>query len=104
MACLSRELGYRDVLERWSREWSLDYRPTVSRPTTATAAGWDDAVGRVDRVLTGLLAAGDLDVDRSVAYLCGNDGMITTVRQLLIGQGLSDIAIHSERFAPAAAA
>lgn len=98
------ELGYRDELEGWSRQGTLDYRPTISRPTAADDTGWDGAVGRVDGVLADLLAARDIDVDRSVAYVCGNDGMIATIRQMLVRAGMPETSIHSERFAPAAAA
>ncbi len=98
------ELGYREELERSSMRGSLDYRPTISRPPTTGDVGWDGAVGRVDRVLLDLLAAGTIDVLGSVAYLCGNDGMIATVRELLVHAGMPETSIHSERFAPAAAA
>ncbi len=98
------ELGYRDELERWSREGSVEYRPTISRPDHATGAPWHGAVGRVDRVLLEMLTADASTVARSVAYLCGNDGMIAGIRELLVRAGMPETSIHSERFAPAAAA
>ncbi len=94
------ELGYRDQLGRWSSQGWLDYRPSISRPAAAVNDGWDGAIGRVDRLLDDLLTGRGGEASRSVAYLCGNDGMIEASRQVLLRHGMPEAAIHAERFTP----
>jgi ferredoxin/flavodoxin---NADP+ reductase len=98
------ELGYRDQLEQWVSQGWLDYRPSVSRPAAAVNAGWDGATGRVDRQLDDLLDGRGPDAARSIAYLCGNDGMIEAARTTLVRHGVPETSIHAERFTPAPAA
>ena len=87
---------------RWSSEGWLDYRPSISRP----AAAVNDAAGTARSVawtglLEDLLAGRGDEATRSVAYLCGNDGMIEASRQVLLRHGMPEAAIHTERFTPA---
>lgn len=92
-ASYSRDLGYRDELERLAREHGLHYLPTVSRPREE--ANWTGAVGRAEDFfkadrLPALedslgLERGAFRPDRVGVLICGLQGTIgATVERLLV--------------------
>lgn len=94
------ELAYRDRFERWRSDRAVGYVPTVSRPDAAADAGWPGRTGRVDAILDEVWATHRLAADATVAYLCGNPGMIATATRVLSGLGLPGDAIRSEHYWP----
>jgi ferredoxin/flavodoxin---NADP+ reductase len=90
------EIAYRDSLARPGS--GVTYLPAVSRPDAARRAGWAGAVGRVRVVLADRWVDLGLDPLDTVAYLCGNPGMIDGTRTLLREMGLPAEAIRSEEF------
>ena len=95
------ELAYRDRFERWSDDRSVSYVPAISRPDASTNAGWRGRTGRVDTILDEVVTTHDLVPHASVAYLCGNPGMIAAATRVLSALGLPDDAIRSEHYWPA---
>ncbi len=89
------ELTYADVLRRRARD---GYLPAVSRPEAAQRCGWTGLVGRVGAVILDRWSSLGLDPRETVAYLCGNPGMVADVRALLEAQGLPAAAIHAEEY------
>jgi ferredoxin--NADP+ reductase len=69
------EFGYREELERFSREapW-FTYVPTVSRPWED--ASWKGEVGRVDELIRKYADNWGCMGTNSIAYLCGHPEMI----------------------------
>jgi ferredoxin/flavodoxin---NADP+ reductase len=69
------EFGYREELERFSREapW-FTYVPTVSRPWED--ADWKGEVGRVDDLIRKYADHWGCTAATSIAYLCGHPEMI----------------------------
>ena len=93
------ELAHADRLAAWfARGLPLDYRPTVSRPDDPRNTDWVGLTGRVDAQLEGLLAAGDLAVASTHAYLCGNPAMIEACATVLVGAGFPSGSITVEQF------
>lgn len=93
------ELAYRDRLERWATEHpAFGYLPAVSRPDDPANAGWTGATGRVDAALPTVWAIHRLDPATTVAYLCGNPGMIRDATVRLRELGLPEDAIVSEHY------
>jgi ferredoxin-NADP reductase len=90
------EMAYRSLLARPGA--GVTYLPAVSRPDAAVRAGWAGAVGRLHAVLREHWAALGLNAAETVAYLCGNTGMIGSTRALLLQMGLPLEAIRSEEF------
>ncbi len=74
------------------------YIPAVSRAEAAGRAGWDGAIGRVDAVLGRAWPELRLTAEGTVAYLCGNPGMIAGVRKLLLEQGLGATDVRAEEY------
>jgi len=74
------------------------YVPAVSRREEADRSGWTGPVGRVGSVLRASWPDLALDPLGTVAYLCGNPGMIAGVRGLLEDIGLPVAAIRSEEY------
>lgn len=74
-ASRSWEFGYREELERFSRQapW-FTYVPTISRP--AEDEQWKGEVGRVDDVIRKYADQWGCTAQNSVAYLCGHPEMI----------------------------
>jgi ferredoxin--NADP+ reductase len=103
------ELGFRDLLASLAAEHPSRFRyvPTISRPDDARNAGWAGAVGRAERVLAERWGSLGLDPATTVAYLCGNPGMVASARVTLAERGLAGEDVHTEsywldRAAPAA--
>ncbi len=90
------EIAYGDRLGRLGS--GVTYLPAVSRPDAAVRAGWAGAVGRLQSLLADRWAALGLEARTTVAYLCGNPGMIGATRSLLLEMGLPPGAIRSEEF------
>jgi ferredoxin--NADP+ reductase len=105
-AAHQQELAYRSWLEDLAAETSsqLHYVPAISRPRAPENAGWHGPVGRMDTVLPAVWERLGLDPNDTVAYLCGNPGMIETGVQLLAAQGLEHDAIRHEQYWTAGAA
>jgi ferredoxin--NADP+ reductase len=88
------DLAYRERLEAWDRAGLVTYVPTVSRPDDAANAGWTGRTGRTDATLAD--ACDRLDPANTVAYLCGNPGMVDGAERLLRSHGFDDV--RAERF------
>jgi ferredoxin-NADP reductase len=95
------ELAYRGWLEaRASGPTSraISYVPAISRPCEPDNASWRGALGRVEAVLPRVWKEMRLGPETTVAYLCGNPGMIETGRQVLLERGLARDAIRYEEY------
>ena len=95
------ELGYRGRLEPLaSRGAPVVYAPTVSRVHDPANAGWQGRTGRAEAILDDLLDDLHLAAGSTVAYLCGNPGMIAAAEAVLRRRGLPAEAIRSEHYWP----
>jgi ferredoxin-NADP reductase len=95
------ELAYRGWLESQagaSASRPITYVPAISRPAEPGNAGWQGAVGRLDAVLPRVWEEMGLDLQSTVAYLCGNPGMIEGGRRVLLERGLAASAIRFEEY------
>lgn len=92
------ELAYRERLESWARAGRLSYVPTLSRPADPANAGWTGATGRTETVLARVCEELEIDPGRSVAYVCGNPGMIEAVTEALRQRGFAEAAIIREHY------
>ena len=93
------ELAYRERLERWAAEGPTTvYVPAISRPDRPDNADWTGVIGRVDAALPAIWDRHRLDPAATVAYLCGNPGMIEAVTRRLREHGLAEAAIVSEHY------
>ena len=88
------DLAYRGPLEAWHRDGLVTYVPTVSRPGDPANAGWAGRTGRTDAALAHAIET--LDPATTVAYLCGNPGMVDGAEGLLRSRGFDDV--RAERF------
>lgn len=91
------ELAYRNHFGNLQARGRLRYVPAISRPAEAANAGWDGATGRATAALPGLFDD-LLDPTATVAYLCGNPGMVDTASEILLRIGLPPAAIVLERY------
>lgn len=95
------ELAFDDRLRTWRSEGkTLDYRPTVSRPTDPRNAGWPGAIGRAETQLEAVLSEPGFDAAQAVFYLCGNPDMIETCSALLARASVPPDHVHCEHFHP----
>ncbi len=97
-ASRSWELGtYHDELSALDREtdW-LSYVPTVSRPWEDP--DWNGELGRVEDVLRKHLDAASFPLDQTAAYTCGHPQMIDKAQGIFERAGLSEEAIHEEKY------
>jgi ferredoxin--NADP+ reductase len=96
-ASRSRELGYRDELERFAAEvpW-LKYVPTVSRPWEDQS--WSGETGRVDDLVRKYADSWGLTAENTSAYLCGHPSMIENVKGILKRRGWQKDAVKEEAF------
>ena len=92
------ELAFRDRLEVRAERGSITYVPAISRPREPGNAGWDGAVGRLEAVIPGVWAQLRLDAAATVAYLCGNPGMIAASRRVLSDLGMGVDGVRSEEY------
>jgi ferredoxin-NADP reductase len=87
------DLAYRDLLEAWDAAGLVRYLPTVSRPDDPGSAGWTGRTGLTETALADAHAA--LGPGPSVAYLCGNPGMVDGAGRALRGLGCTDVRSES---------
>jgi Na+-transporting NADH:ubiquinone oxidoreductase subunit F len=95
------ELAYRGWLEARAGgppPPAIRYVPAISRPAEPGNAGWHGAVGRMHAVLPRIWDQMRFDPRATVAYLCGNSGMIESGVRVLTELGLPGDAIHYERY------
>lgn len=97
-----RDLGYREILERWeeSGEYPVRYIPTVSRPNDPLNADWMGRTGRVETIVAPVVEELGLRSDDTVAYLCGNPDMIQSAEESLLGLGFAPEAVKKELYWP----
>lgn len=93
-----QSIMFADRLEALTRQHGgFQLAHVLSRPQ----AGWDGPRGRLnDQKLAGLVSPGP----DTRAYLCGQQAMMQSIRETLLGMGLSAEAVQSEAFTPAARA
>ncbi len=93
------ELTHADRIGGWfAAGLALDYRPTISRPAEPRNADWAGLTGRAETQLESLLAAGELAIGATRAYLCGNPLMIAACSRLLTEAGWEASNIRVEQF------
>ncbi len=98
------ELAYRDRFEQLAGSATrIRYSPVISRPAHPDNAGWTGLTGRIDARLGELCDLHGLVPADSVAYLCGNPGVIAAAGSILVGRGFAADAIVSEQYWPAEA-
>lgn len=98
-----RELAYRELLEGFaSVQHALTYIPTVSRPQAPENQGWAGSTGRAEAVVGPLCERLSLAPANTVAYVCGNPEMTTSVRDLLTARGFAAAQVHVEEYWPPA--
>jgi ferredoxin/flavodoxin---NADP+ reductase len=97
-----RDLGYRELLEKWERsgEYPHTYVPTVSRPRDPVNAGWTGRTGRVESILEPTLEELGLTPENSIAYICGNPDMILAAEETLLGRGYPEGQVKKELYWP----
>src|SRR3954453_7362556 len=90
-----RDLGYREVLERWqsSGEYPVTFIPTVSRPEAPQNAGWGGRRGRVESIVAPVADELDLTPENTIAYICGNPDMIISAEQTLLDRGFPEAQV-----------
>ncbi|MFO8098481.1 MAG: ferredoxin--NADP reductase [Salinibacter sp.] len=97
-ASRSWELGfYEKRLSSFAEtvDW-LDYVPTVSRPWEDP--DWSGEHGRVEDVLRKYLDRSSFPIDDTAAYTCGHPKMIDKAQGIFKRVGLSEEAIHEEKY------
>jgi ferredoxin/flavodoxin---NADP+ reductase len=96
-ASRSRELGYREELQRFAAElpW-LSYVPTVSRPWEDKL--WNGETGRVDDLVRKYADSWGLTPEICDAFLCGHPLMIENVKGILQRRGWSKENVKEEAF------
>ena len=93
------ELAYRDRLEGWAQAGdAVRYVPAVSRPDDQVNLGWTGIGGRIDAALGRICDRHRIDPINTIAYLCGNPGMIASVSRVLAGRGFAPEAVISEHY------
>jgi len=90
------DLAERVRLEAWARDGLITYVPTVSRPDDPASVGWRGRVGRTEAALADIHDELALDPAATVAYLCGNPGMVEGAERVLRNRGFGDV--RAERF------
>jgi ferredoxin--NADP+ reductase len=94
------ELGYADLLAALAadRRAGIAYVPTISRPADPRNGGWTGATGRAEAVLADRWPDLGLDPAATVAYLCGNPGMVEAARAELAGRGVAPGDVRTESY------
>jgi ferredoxin-NADP reductase len=97
-----RDLGYRELLERWesSGEYPVTFIPTVSRPTAPENAGWSGRTGRVESIVGPVCEELGLNADSAIAYICGNPDMILAAEATLLERGFPEAQVKKELYWP----
>jgi ferredoxin--NADP+ reductase len=93
------DLTHAPLFARW-RELGLPvaYVPTVSRPAAPESAGWGGLRGRADGVLASVLEARGLRPEGTIAFLCGNPGMVDAASALLARLGFPPGRVRRELY------
>ncbi|HUG47164.1 MAG TPA: FAD-binding oxidoreductase [Candidatus Limnocylindria bacterium] len=101
-ASYEHDLGYRELLEEWAGKgtYPLTYVPTVSRPGSAENSRWTGRVGRVEAIVPAVHDELGLTPDNSIAYICGNPDMISSVETTLLGRGFPEAQVKKELYWP----
>lgn len=94
------ELGFADLLASLAadRRSGIRYVPTISRPNDPRNGRWSGAIGRAEAILAEHWDAVGLDPARTVAYLCGNPGMVAAAQAALAARGLAAADVHTESY------
>jgi len=94
------ELGFRDLLTSLAADHPSGFRyvPTISRPDDPRNAGWSGVTGRAERVVEDGWEALGLDPATTVAYLCGNPGMVASAQAALAARGIAPGDVHTESY------
>jgi ferredoxin-NADP reductase len=97
-----RDLGYRDLVESWSRtgDYPVTYIPTVSRPGDPANGGWTGRTGRVESIVAPVCRELGLTADNTIAYLCGNPDMILSSEATLLELGFPEASVKKELYWP----
>jgi ferredoxin/flavodoxin---NADP+ reductase len=97
-----RDLGYRELLERWEHGggYPVTFVPTVSRPDAPENAGWTGRSGRVESIVAPICDELGLTPDNSIAYICGNPDMILAVEAMLAERGFPEEQVKKELYWP----
>jgi sulfhydrogenase subunit gamma (sulfur reductase) len=82
----SADMIYRQRYEAWAEVPNT----RVLLAADAAAGHWPWHVGPV----TELIAHAEIDASRTVAMMCGPEGMMIAAAKLLIGKGMPDTALH----------
>jgi ferredoxin--NADP+ reductase len=96
-ASRSWEFGYRQELERYSKEapW-FQYVPTVSRPWEDS--NWHGETGRVDDLIRKYVDRLGLKPGETTGYLCGHPAMVENVRGILQRTGWKKDGVFEESY------
>jgi len=89
--------GFLDALDA-DRRSGIRYLPTISRPAEPRNAAWSGATGRAETALADHWADLGLDCGGSVAYLCGNPGMVAAVQATLAARGMAAGDVRTESY------
>jgi ferredoxin/flavodoxin---NADP+ reductase len=94
-ASLSCEFGYLDELQKFAQEipW-FQYVPTISRPWNDAA--WSGETGRVDDIIRKYADMWSLNGANTIAYMCGNPGMIEHGKAILMRVGFKKEFLKEE--------
>lgn len=94
------DLNHRELLDAWtsSGAYPLVYIPTVSRPHEDKCRGWRGRTGRAEAILESVLLEHGLGPHDTIAYLCGNPGMVASAEATLRAHGFSPDAIRKELY------
>ncbi len=76
----------------------ITYAPTISRPAAPESAGWAGRRGRVEAVLASVVEAEGLRPEGTVAFLCGNPGMVDAASALLARLGFPPGRVRRELY------
>ena len=97
-----RDLGYRELLERWesSGEYPVTFVPTVSRPSAPENAAWIGRTGRVESIVGPVCDELGLTQDNAIAYICGNPDMILAAEATLLERGFPEPQVKKELYWP----
>jgi ferredoxin-NADP reductase len=94
------DLNHCELLEAWTSAggYPLIYIPTVSRPHEDKSRGWEGRTGRVEAILESVLVERGLGPHNTIAYLCGNPGMVASTEATLLARGFSRDAVKKELY------
>ncbi len=76
----------------------LRYLPTISRPSDPRNDGWTGLTGRAEEVLGARWGDLGLHASSTVAYLCGNPGMVAAAEATLASRGMAPQDLHRESY------